>query len=153
MRYKVTHTTTYSYSDSVPVCHNEVHLTPRDLSHQTCAYNRLLIKPVPATLDRRMDYFGNHVMCFAVQEPHAKLTVTAVSKVHVAPLAPPDAGRDAGLGNSARSAAPRPIPLAASKPASFASTRPSSKWLRRTVRLRRCLAFRRADRFWKPPSI
>ena len=78
MRYKVTHTTTYSYSDSVPVCQNEVYLTPRDLSHQTCAYNRLLIKPVPATLDRRIDYFGNHVMSFAVQEAHAKLSVTAV---------------------------------------------------------------------------
>lgn len=90
MRYKVTHTTTYSYSDSVPVCHNEVHLTPRDLSYQTCAYNRLLIKPVPATLDRRVDYFGNHAMFFAVQESHAKLTVTAVSKVHVATLAPPE---------------------------------------------------------------
>src|SRR5579859_6754627 len=91
MRYKVTHTTTYNYSESVPVCQNEVHLTPRDLGHQTCAYNRLLIKPVPATLDRRVDYFGNHVTSFAVQEAHARLTVTAVSKVHVAPLVAPDA--------------------------------------------------------------
>lgn len=88
MRYKVTHTTTYSYSDAVPVCHNQVHLTPRDLGHQACAYNRLLIKPQPTVLERRIDYFGNHVTSFAIQEPHLKLVVTAVSKVHVAPLAP-----------------------------------------------------------------
>jgi len=87
MRYKVTHTTNYSYTESSPVCHNQVHLTPRDLGHQACAYNRLLIKPQPNILDRRIDYFGNHVMNFAIQEPHSKLTVTAVSKVHVAPIA------------------------------------------------------------------
>jgi transglutaminase-like putative cysteine protease len=47
-----------------------------------------LIKPQPTVLERRIDYFGNHVTSFAIQEPHTKLVVTAVSKVHVAPLAP-----------------------------------------------------------------
>lgn len=91
MRYKVSHTTSYSYSETVPICHNEVHLTPRDHAHQTCAYSRLLIKPSPATMDRRIDYFGNHVNYFTVQEGHHRLSVTAVSKVEVRPVELPRA--------------------------------------------------------------
>ena len=30
MDYKISHTTVYTYTEGVPFCHNEVHLTPRD---------------------------------------------------------------------------------------------------------------------------
>ncbi|MBL9122391.1 MAG: transglutaminase family protein [Planctomycetaceae bacterium] len=88
MIYKVTHTTTYSYSETVPVCHNEVHLTPREHPYQACSYNRLLIRPHPVTSGKRVDYFGNPVSFFTVQEGHHKLVVTAVSKVRLSE--PPD---------------------------------------------------------------
>ncbi len=88
MRFKISHSTTYSYSESVPICHNQVHLVPRDSSHQACIYNRLRVKPRPALIEHRLDYFGNRVMNFAVEQAHQKLTVTAVSRVDLtAPLA------------------------------------------------------------------
>ncbi len=30
MNYRITHTTTYHYGDAVPVCHNQIRLSPRD---------------------------------------------------------------------------------------------------------------------------
>ena len=83
MRYRVQHTTTYSYSKNVLVCHNEVYLVPRDVPRQACISNRLRIKPRPTRLEQRTDYFGNRVISFAIEQPHDKLAVTAISRVHV----------------------------------------------------------------------
>src|SRR5713226_7628363 len=91
MRYKVSHTTVYSYDETVPICHNEVRLAPRNVPRQHCLSNRLLIKPQPASIQRRTDYFGNDVSFFNVVEGHQKLTVTALSKVQVDTGAPPEA--------------------------------------------------------------
>jgi transglutaminase-like putative cysteine protease len=65
------------------MCHNEVHLTPRDHGHQRCLSTRLTIKPLPALTDERLDYFGNHVTYFMLHEGHFKLTVSAQSRVEV----------------------------------------------------------------------
>lgn len=89
--YKITHTTTYSSSDVVPLCHNEVRLSPRETERQACYYSRLLVKPTPARQDRRVDYFGNQTTSFMVQEGHQKLQITAISKVSVAEYEPPPA--------------------------------------------------------------
>lgn len=89
MRYRITHTTTYNYSDAVPICHNEVHLTPRDGRGQVCLSHRLAIRPKPTTLARRNDYFGNQCHYFSVQEGHKRLTVRAVSRVEVQPQTTP----------------------------------------------------------------
>lgn len=43
MIYRVRHTTTYAYSSSVSVCHNELYLRPRDCHHQTCSFHELLV--------------------------------------------------------------------------------------------------------------
>lgn len=83
MRYKVTHTTTYTYGDPVPVCHNQVVLTPREHENLRCFKHRLLIRPTPTSSSRRKDYFGNLVHAFSIQESHRKLTVTASSRVEV----------------------------------------------------------------------
>jgi transglutaminase-like putative cysteine protease len=85
MKYKVTHTTIYDYSDAVPICHNEIRLWPRDHRRQTCLQHRLRIRPEPAHTDHRTDYFGNHAGQFAIELPHNRLTVTAVSQVQVLP--------------------------------------------------------------------
>jgi transglutaminase-like putative cysteine protease len=85
MKYKVTHTTIYDYSDAVPVCHNEIRLWPRDHRRQVCLQHRLRVRPEPAHTDHRTDYFGNHAGQFAIEQPHNRLTVTAVSQVQVTP--------------------------------------------------------------------
>ena len=36
MTYKITHTTTYDYTDSVSLSHHLLRLTPRQLAHQHC---------------------------------------------------------------------------------------------------------------------
>jgi transglutaminase-like putative cysteine protease len=89
MIYQVRHTTTYTYSGTVSVCHNEVYLRPRDSAQQHCRFYELVVLPEPGTCHEHMDFFGNAVTFFAVQEPHRTLTVTANSTVEViAPAVP-----------------------------------------------------------------
>jgi transglutaminase-like putative cysteine protease len=85
MSYRVTHTTTYDYSEPVSLCHNVVHLTPRNGPQQVCRHSRLLLNPQPAVSDERIDYFGNHVTFFTIQEPHQHLTLTSISETEVTP--------------------------------------------------------------------
>ena len=84
MRYNIRHTTVYSYTDPVPVCHNQVHLAPRDTAAQSCREHRLVIDPRPSIRAKRLDYFGNEVEYFSIQEAHDGLSVTAMSLVDVA---------------------------------------------------------------------
>lgn len=88
MDYKISHTTVYSYAEPVPYCHNEVHLTPRDHPRQSCISNRLAIKPQPKWIEGVLDYFGNSVNFFTVEEGHQRLSVTALSKVRITELPP-----------------------------------------------------------------
>jgi transglutaminase-like putative cysteine protease len=43
----------------------------------------LLVSPAPATLGERLDYFGNPVTFFTIQEPHGELKIEARSRVVV----------------------------------------------------------------------
>ena len=83
MKYQIRHTTRYAYSEPVPVCHNQVHLAPRSLSHQTCHEFKLLVSPAPVERRRREDFYGNQVDYFSIHEPHTGLTITADSLVEV----------------------------------------------------------------------
>ena len=89
MRYRVRHTTTYGYSSTVSVCHNELHLCPRQRGHQSCSFHELLVYPEAALVSRSADYFGNPVTFFTLQEPHQALTMTANSVVEVQPVEAP----------------------------------------------------------------
>lgn len=84
-RYEVRHETVYSYSEAVPVCHNEVHLVPRELPRQRLLSHRLVIDPEPAVLSSRLDSFGNRVGSFAIEAGHRRLAVAATSVVEVDP--------------------------------------------------------------------
>jgi len=88
MTYKITHTTTYTYGEAVPVCHNEVHLTPRETDRLACRQHRLSIKPHPDAVGKRHDYFGNLLHHFSIQESHRRLSVTSVSRVEIRPRPP-----------------------------------------------------------------
>ena len=84
MHYNIRHTTLYAYTDPVPVCHNLVHLAPRDTAAQSCREHRLVIEPLPSVRAKRRDWFGNDVEFFSIQEAHEGLSVTAMSLVDVA---------------------------------------------------------------------
>ena len=95
MRYRVRHTTTYAYSNAVSVCHNELHLCPRQCRHQTCLFHELLMYPEAPVVSRSTDYFGNPVTYFTLQEPHQALTMTANSVVDVEPVEVPPVAESA----------------------------------------------------------
>ncbi len=83
MKYRVRHVTKYLYSDAVLLCHNIAHLTPRNAGRQTRNSLQLTIAPEPAVLSDHIDFFGNTVVFFTVQERHQELQVTANSEVEV----------------------------------------------------------------------
>lgn len=83
MRYRVTHTTTYAYEEAVSVSHNEARITPRRTPSQTPERTQLLVDPMPSALICDVDYFGNTMHFFSLEESHQRLTVTAVSDVEV----------------------------------------------------------------------
>ncbi len=89
MRYRVTHTTKYAYSEPVPVFQNKVHLAPRDTARQTCSGYRLLVVPEPDRVESRQDYFGNRVDYFSIINALRTLSVTSTSTVDVSPPAAP----------------------------------------------------------------
>src|SRR5215471_581994 len=87
MIYQVQHTTTYTYPGTVSVCYNVTYLRPRDSAQQVCTGYELVVLPEPDGYSHYVDFFGNAVTFFAVQEPHRMLAVTARSTVEVTPRA------------------------------------------------------------------
>jgi transglutaminase-like putative cysteine protease len=86
MIYLVRHETTYDYSDPVSVSHHVLRLTPRDLPCQTRRASKISIFPHPPNHSGvHLDYFGNSVTSFGLQEPHECLTVEAQSELEVIP--------------------------------------------------------------------
>lgn len=85
MRYHITHVTTYAYAEPVSLCQNVAHLAPRPSRRQAAEAPVLSITPDPAVIEDRVDYFGNPVCYFTVQEPHRELTVSVEHRVEVTP--------------------------------------------------------------------
>jgi transglutaminase-like putative cysteine protease len=81
MIYKITHKTHYAYKHSVAVGSHAVYLTPRSSSHHRCLKNEISVTPKPAARSERLDYFGNVVKFFTIQEPHEDFELTAYSEV------------------------------------------------------------------------
>jgi transglutaminase-like putative cysteine protease len=85
VNYRISHTTTYAYREAVSLCQNVAHLAPRDCEWQAAEPHILTITPDPAVIEERIDYFGNPVQYFTVQEPHKELTVTVEQVIRVDP--------------------------------------------------------------------
>jgi transglutaminase-like putative cysteine protease len=83
MKYRVTHSTKYNYSENVTLCHNVAHLLPRTTPQQTCHISELKISPLPVAVNEWSDLFGNRQASFSIQLPHTELIVTAISEVEV----------------------------------------------------------------------
>lgn len=81
MIYKIIHRTTYKYIYPVSAGNHVACLKPRSFTHNQLAHIALHIHPAPITLTERVDYFGNLLYFFTVQEPHRRLIVEAKSEV------------------------------------------------------------------------
>jgi transglutaminase-like putative cysteine protease len=87
----VRHVTTYAYEETASVCHNELRLLPRPTPRQTVHAGSVTVVPRPALQLDDVDWFGNPMTFLTLQEPHARLTITATSEVSVSPAVPPAA--------------------------------------------------------------
>ena len=83
MIYRIHHRTSYSYGEPVAVSHHAARLAPMELETQETRDFQLIIDPVPALRKTRLDYFGNRVCFFSIQETHDRLDVSATSTVIV----------------------------------------------------------------------
>jgi transglutaminase-like putative cysteine protease len=83
MIYKIIHRTTCRYRHPVSVGKHVACLKPRSLPRQQLEWSEVHIEPAPAAMTERIDYFGNLLHFFTVQEPHRELVVEARSEVRV----------------------------------------------------------------------
>ena len=81
MIYKIVHRTTYKYKYPVSMGNHVACLKPRSIQRHSLRQSELTIKPSPASITERVDYFGNHLCYFTVEEPHDELIVEARSEV------------------------------------------------------------------------
>ena len=86
MIYRVRHLTTYHYGEPVVLSHHAAHLQPRDCPGQKHHSAVLEVSPVPEVMNEgRLDYFGNPITFFTIQEAHEKLKVEASFVVETSP--------------------------------------------------------------------
>jgi transglutaminase-like putative cysteine protease len=81
MTYHITHRTLYEYAAPVTVSHHVARLEPGNSNLQTCERFNLKIFPDPALRKEHLDYFGNRLCFFAIQEVHRQLEIITHSRV------------------------------------------------------------------------
>jgi transglutaminase-like putative cysteine protease len=86
VRFSVTHTTSYEYSQPMVDGFTSVCLLPRATEYQTVRRAELSIDPLPDEIEESVDPFGNRLVRFAVHVPHTALRLTASSDVVVSPM-------------------------------------------------------------------
>ena len=91
MRYRVQHTTQYTYGSPVELAAHMMHLRPRPVPWQTVISERITSDPMPARRRDGHDHFGNQVTWLFLDRPHADFEVTSDSVVEVDCPAPPAA--------------------------------------------------------------
>lgn len=79
----ISHKTHYRYNTPVLISHQATHLEPLSHAHQTCRKFELSIEPTPSSISRHIDFFGNPVHIFSLEETHSELIVTSFSEVQV----------------------------------------------------------------------
>ncbi len=83
MIYRISHRTTYKYKYPVSVGDHVACLKPRSFSRNKLMRYELCIYPTPSVITERVDYFGNRLCFFTVDDPHEELIVEAKSEVIV----------------------------------------------------------------------
>ncbi len=79
--YHVTHHTRYRHRSRATAAWQSLHLQPRDEAVQHCEAFEFEIRPPPADLTSRADFFGNKHHLFTLREPHSDLAITSRSLV------------------------------------------------------------------------
>lgn len=81
MVFSVTHITNYTYNAPVSHGHNIATLRARDSQGQKLLDYQMDIDPTPSEVSERLDFFGNYITRFSIQEEHTSLKVTTKSLI------------------------------------------------------------------------
>lgn len=81
MNFEVQHKTRYAYEPQIRDSFNEARLCPVSDDLQVCSRFDLQIKPLEASILRRLDFYTNQVYGFEMVEPHDHMEVLASSTV------------------------------------------------------------------------
>jgi len=100
MKYRINHTTIYTYLEPVSLCHNVLRLAPRNTGRQVCRDVTVKIHPEPDTIREYEDFFGNKVLYFSIEKEHGQLRVNVHSEIEKKAAGDgvdlPDDGQEAG---------------------------------------------------------
>jgi transglutaminase-like putative cysteine protease len=88
MNYHITHRTLYEYAAPVSVSHHVARLEPLVTATQSRESFSLQIFPAPTLRKERVDYFGNQLCFFAIQETHSRLEIITHSRVTIRAKSP-----------------------------------------------------------------
>lgn len=91
MNFRITHRTRYEYSNTVSLCQNIARLFPVSDETQQCERTQFMTDPPVNGYREHIDYFGNRVCYFDIQQPHDEMVITTVSDVSRNPAAQPTA--------------------------------------------------------------
>lgn len=83
MKYTIKHKTTYQYSAAVYQSYHMLHLSPREVPHQTILRHRITTVPHAELQPDLLDFFGNPFAILAVEQDHTELVVEANSEIDI----------------------------------------------------------------------
>ncbi|MDE2198487.1 MAG: transglutaminase family protein [Rhodospirillales bacterium] len=89
MKYRIHHTTAYSYGEPVDLASHMLHLSPRTLPWQRVLAASFSIEPRASRINEGEDHFANHVARVFLDLPHERFVVTVQARVDVAFPPPP----------------------------------------------------------------
>ncbi len=89
MKYRVSHTTTYSYARPVDLASHMVHLAPRSFPGQRVLSAGLEASPPASRVSEARDHFGNHVSWLFMDRRHDTFVVSVTAEVEVEFPRPP----------------------------------------------------------------
>jgi transglutaminase-like putative cysteine protease len=73
--YQVSHKTHYRYSFSASLCHNQLHLRPREAQDQKLLHATVDIGPEPEYRSQGYDSFGNPIEFYSIERTHQEMIV------------------------------------------------------------------------------
>ncbi|MBV8392330.1 MAG: transglutaminase family protein [Alphaproteobacteria bacterium] len=91
MQYLLSHRTSYSYASSVDSAHHIAHLRAREFPGQKVTSISIVTSPEPALAVSHVDYFGNLIDIYRIDQPHQRFDIEVRAAVEVKFPAPPDA--------------------------------------------------------------
>lgn len=89
-RYRLRHTTSYTYSWAVDISYHMLHLALPQLPRQRVKTCTVSTNPAAGRLSAQTDHFGNSIAHLTIDAPHTRFDVELRAEVEVDPAAPVD---------------------------------------------------------------